>query len=485
MSNFKPTVLNTHIFCSSFIILIFMWTHMAGATGNATISQGRDQSKTLFSNGSMVSNETSATYTLDSTDSSSPRSYTIVHEGFSKSTQTIQPGDNHLNTSSTNAIASNSTQGKYWDEEKGVNLDSIWGDVTNLEKDLSPDIKELIAGKLTDFDISPMTTNVTVGGVPVEYIDLGPAGISTVVYESQLPIAFETQYKANVDYAAALGPIGNMDYRNGVCFIDGQNYTGLINAYLYGPAPKFEGLYPYLHLDSECWITIGIGSALFVPGGKKNYDSYKKYFNSMQYVDAQGIYVSQKLRDKDIALFIEKEKNCLATGKEKGKSEKHFKEFTAGRHITNDCMYRLAFEEACDRMLPVLIEAFKKEAAKQKSHRTFNNISLTHQLVVMDISYQGGVYRFTNHPKITGKYTMRYVRNAIVKNDCKSAEAAFNKTYLNSTKHNNKERLDWRKKQLREGCDVSNKGTASKQMKQSTNKKTTVKKTSKTPKKKK
>lgn len=303
-----------------------------------------------------------------------------------------------------------SNAGKYFDSAKGINLDSIWGSVTNLQKDLTGNIKQLISGKIADFDLTSLSSALTSAGVPVEYVDLGPVGVATVVYEGQIPIAMASQYAATTDYSAAMGPIGNMDFRNGQCMHNGHDYTGMLKDYINGAGVANEGTHNSLYLDTNCWITIGIGSVMFQYSSPRNWDGYKAYFDKMEYVDKAGNPVSQVQKDADLKKFFDMEGSCRAScgcsaacdakASTKGcctstqtrskdgmtycinKSYSYYANQVDGRQISNQAAGDAIFNELCNDHIPGLVK---------KSGGAYPQFNIKLQEVLLDISYQGGI----------------------------------------------------------------------------------------------
>lgn len=352
--------------------------------------------------------------------------------------------------------------GKYFDSAKGINLDSIWGGVTNLQKDLTSNIKQLIAGDLSNFDMTTLSSALTSVGVPVNYVDLGPVGVATVVYEGQIPIALEAQYAANSDYSASLGPIGNMDFRNGQCMYDGVDYTGLLASYINGGAVKNEGPIGWLYLDTECWVTIGKGSVMYQYSSRRNWNGYKAYFDTMNYVDASGNPVDQATKDADLKKLFALEGSCRAkcatgarettsTGSKvcQNKTPDHFKQFTEGRHITTEAMNEAIFGEFCKSHIAIIHRGFKQEAAAQGSNRMYGNLDMRHQQAVLDMGYQTGSGIFVNSSQSKHTPIGMAVRRALVQGNCSAAVNQFASSNLCKDYRN---RCVWRLAMLRGGC---------------------------------
>lgn len=362
-----------------------------------------------------------------------------------------------------------SNAGKYFDSVKGINLDSIWGEITNLNKDLTGTVKQLIAGDIANFDLTSLSSALTSAGVPVEYVDLGPVGVATVVYEGQIPIAMDAQYAATTDYSAALGPIGNMDFRNGQCVYDGHDYTGLLASYINGAAVKNEGVYPWLYLDTECWLTIGKGSVMYQYSSRRNWEGYKAYFDKMNYVDASGNPVDQATKDADLKKLFDMEGACRAQCERgikettssgsrvcRNKGASYYKQYTNGRHITTEAMNEAIFAEFCKSHISKIHRAFKQEAAAQGNNRIYGNLDLRHQQVILDIGYQTGSGIFDN---ASSKYTPigMTLRRTLVQGNCGAAANAFASSNLYNDYKN---RGIWRLTQLRAGCSGQTTGSA-------------------------
>lgn len=422
--------------------------------------------------------DNSAQHSTHSPTNNNNVSFSVMDDGISQTPSAVNV------KSKNNLTAPPPAHGLYWDDEKGIHTNSIWGNVTNLDKDLSGTTKELIADNIASYDLTSMASNPISAGIPVEYIDLGPTGIATLVYESQLPTAMEAQYAALTDYSAALGPAGNMDYRNGICFIDGYDYTGIINAYIYGPGLKHEGYFPWLYLDSECLLTIGIGSVMKEYSSRHNLEGYKAYFNTMEYVECKdlgnfevdctnALPVPQKQKDADLEKMYNLEGQCLAGEVGKNYKATYYRGSTHPRRITNQSAQEVFFQELCKHHMPKLIQEFKKEAALQKSPRNFLALSPGNQHLVLDISYQAGVGRWGK------KGSMSPLRRALVNGSCSSMEtaiAAFKKirnVYINKDGERIYiERNNWRVGQMRKGCMASKKKTSTQNEKGLKNKKT-------------
>lgn len=349
-----------------------------------------------------------------------------------------------LSTSASNIynkVAEN--VGKYWDKLKGINMDSIWGKITNFQKDISAKIKQLVAGDLSEFDLESLSKALTSAGIPVEYVDLTPVGVATVVYEGQIPIAMDSQYAANVDYSAALGPIGNMDFRNGMCVSKKTNYdyTGMIRDYINGGAVTNEGVVRHLHLDTLCWVTIGIGSVLKEKGS--TLDKYKAYFNTMEYVDKSNNLVDQATKDADITKFFNMEKTCrlqcgctgsssascknIKNNKCINRTEGSYASETDGRHISDQAVGDAIFNELCGHV-------------KQLEGWDGGYVKLNTQLqqVALDLRYQG----YKPIKSFLGKLTS---------NNC---SGAYNQFAASDLCTGYKSRCTWRLSMIKQGCNA-------------------------------
>lgn len=357
-----------------------------------------------------------------------------------------------------------SNAGKYFDSVKGINLDSIWGYVTNLQKDLTGNIKQLISGEIANFDMTSLSSALTSAGVPVEYVDLGPVGVATVVYEGQIPIAMDSQYAATTDYSAAMGPIGNMDFRNGQCMYNGHDYTGMLKDYINGAGVANEGTHNSLYLDTNCWITVGIGSVMFQYSSPRNWAGYKAYFDKMEYVDKAGNPVSQAQKDADLKLFFDMEGSCRATcgcsaacdakastkgcctnTKTRGsdgmtycinKSYSYYANQVGGRQISNQAAGDAIFNELCNDHIPGLVK---------KSGGSYPQFNMKLQEVLLDISYQGGIGSIGN------------LMTRLKSGNCGTAVSSFSSSTLCTQFPG---RCKWRLGALTSGCNMGVYSTA-------------------------
>ncbi len=351
-----------------------------------------------------------------------------------------------------------SNAGKYFDSAKGINLDSIWGEVTNLNKDLTGTVKQLIAGDIANFDLTSLSSALTSAGVPVEYVDLGPVGVATVVYEGQIPIAMDAQYAATTDYSAAMGPVGNMDFRNGQCMHNGHDYTGMLKDYINGAGVANEGTHNSLYLDTNCWITIGIGSVMFQYSSPRNWNGYKAYFDSMEYVDRAGNPVSQAQKDADLKKFFDMEGSCRAScgcsaacdakASTKGccsntqtrgsdgmtycinKGYNYYASQVDGRQISGQAAGDAIFNELCNDHIPGLVK---------RSGGAYPKFNMKLQEVLLDISYQGG------------SGAMGDLITRLKSGNCGTAVQAFSSSSLCTQFRS---RCTWRLGALRSGCSM-------------------------------
>ncbi len=346
--------------------------------------------------------------------------------------------------------------GKYWDKLKGINMDSIWGEITNFQEDMSAKVKQLVAGDLSEFDLESLSKALTSAGVPVEYVDLSPVGVATVVYEGQIPIAMDSQYAANVDYSAALGPIGNMDFRNGMCTYDGHDYTGMLKDYINGAASSNEGHYPFLYLDTNCWVTIGRGSVMFQYSSARNWAGYKKYFDAMEYLDASNNPVDQTTKDADLKKFFDMEGSCRASCGCSGsgtsttkktcsnalnrngtimcvnKGANAYKKETNGRHISDQAVGDAIFNELCNDHVRIL---------KNYSNKVYPKLNSSLQQAILDISYQAG----------PGASAVKTLLNNLAANNC---SGAYNQFAASNLCTSYKSRCTWRLGMIKQGCNA-------------------------------
>lgn len=321
------------------------------------------------------------------------------------------------------------TLGNKWDSLKGISTSGIWAGTTNFMKDLTPDIKGLTAEKLMQFDFSGLATLFPAGGIPGIMVDLEPLNIYTVVATEGTFVSKEAQLAYEQAYTPTIGPVGVMDGRMGICQVNGHDYTGMLRAFVAGPGSKNEGNYPYLHLDTVCVLTVGIGSALHVKGSSK--EAQKAYFMSMEYTpdkatqeaDFEAMWDQRNKCLLQCTNGIKKNGNQCASGGMVNKTERSYKQFTKGS-LTASAVQDAVIDELCKN-----VRSYDANIAQNKGN--FSLYPMEHQFAVVDIGYQGGPGCITGCSEcaMSSSYSSQ-LKAALNVKDCDAAVAAFNGSSL-------------------------------------------------------
>lgn len=340
---------------------------------------------------------------------------------------------------------------KNWDNLKNIgSLSDLKDFGISYLKDLSPQFKMLMALDITDLADLGNLDKLIGSGYPVSYVDLTGQDILTAADAVAQGVAQETQYESEVSYSESIGSYGVMDGRFGECMIDGTDYSPAINAWLSGPGLKNEGMYRNLYLDTECWATIGVGSVLFEYGGKGNWEGYKNYFLSFDYVDWNGNPLDKSVQEADLRTFFDMEQACRRGDptlrqqvKKNGGGSKLWKSKLHGQ-ITEQSATNAAFREICDHHVKRWHTTWKQLG------KSFDQLPLQHQMAVIDISFQGGAGTITGCSpcSMTHRYSTPF-KQALVNGSCSGAVAAFSGAPL-CTKYTN--RCNERKKLLNAPC---------------------------------
>ncbi|MGN1063170.1 MAG: hypothetical protein ACI4QM_02475 [Alphaproteobacteria bacterium] len=342
---------------------------------------------------------------------------------------------------------------KNWDSLTDI---SSLADVKNLGvsflKDLSPELKSLMSLNISELaNLGSIDSIVgSVSGYPVSYVDLTGQDILTASSAVAHGVAQEQQYSSEVDYSASIGDYGVMDGRFGECSFDGTDYSGAINAWLSGPGLKNEGMYRNLYLDTECWVTIGVGSVLFEYSSKGNWEGYKNYFLTFDYVDWNGNPLSKEVQEADLRVFFDMEQKCRAGDatlraqvKKNGGGSSLWKSKLHGQ-ITEQSAVNAAFREICDHHVKSWHTIWKQLG------KSFADLPLQHQMAVIDISFQGGpgTIRGCSSCSMSTSYS-RPFKSALVSGSCSGAVSAFSGAPL-CTRYSN--RCGERKRLLNAPC---------------------------------
>lgn len=325
------------------------------------------------------------------------------------------------------------TLGNKWDSVKGISMSGIWGDTTNFMKDLTPDIKGLTAEKLMEFDFSGLTTLFPEGGIPSMLVDLEPVNIFTVVSTEATFASKEAQLAYEQAYTPTIGPVGVMDGRMGLCVVNGHDYSGIISAWVTGPGKEFEGYYPFLYLDTNCWITVGVGSVLKQYGDSK--EAQKNYFLSMEYspkeqqdAEFERAYAESTACRAECAKVGKDSLNRCKNMAQKG--GKYYAGVYTGR-ISDTAVIDAASKELCDGHIRPYLTKYVTQ-----SGGNYANLALMHQLGLMDMSYQ--------RPKsVTNDPGAPQIRSGVIANNCSAAVSGFNSGKMPSLA--GPERTAWRK----------------------------------------
>lgn len=316
------------------------------------------------------------------------------------------------------------TLGNKWDSVKGISMSGIWGDTTNFMKDLTPDIKGLTAEKLMEFDFSGLTTLFPEGGIPGILVDLEPVNIFTVISTEATFASKEAQLAYEQEYTPTIGPVGIMDGRMGICQVNGHDYTGMLRSFVAGPGSKNEGNFPYLHLDTVCILTVGIGTALHVAGNSK--EAQKAYFMGMD-------YSPKEVQDSDFEAMWNQRNLCLLKCPNNGnkcinksmvnKTERSYRQYTKGA-LTQSAVQDAVISELCKN-----VRSYDANIAK--SGGNFSTYPLEHQFAVVDIGYQGGPGCITGCGEcaMASGYSTPF-KSALNQKNCSSAVSAFNGSNL-------------------------------------------------------
>lgn len=317
------------------------------------------------------------------------------------------------------------TLGNQWDLAKGISLSGLWGGTTNFWKDLTPDIKTLMGTKLTELDFSSLATFFPAGGLPVIFADLEPLNIFTVTSTATTFASKEAQLAYEQAYTPTIGPVGTMDGRMGICTVNSHDYTGMLRSYVAGPGAKSEGNFPFLHLDTVCVLTVGIGTALHVKGSAK--ETQKAYFMSMD-------YSPKETQDADFEAMWEKRNECLAqcggtggnkcpSGTKVNKTENSYRQYTKGA-LTQGAVQDAIISELCQN-----VRSYDANYAKNGGN--FALLPVEHQFVTVDIGYQGGPGCITgcSNCAMGSSYSAPF-KSALIQKSCSSAYSAFSGSSL-------------------------------------------------------
>lgn len=318
--------------------------------------------------------------------------------------------------------------GNKWDALKGINVSGIYGNVTNYIKDFTPDLKGLSAEKLMEFDFSGLATIFPAAGIPVLLADLELLNIYSVVTTTTTFASKEAQLAYEQAYTPTIGPAGTMDGRMGLCTVNGHDYTGMLRSFIAGHGTKNEGNFPYLHLDTVCVITVGIGSALHVNGSSK--EAQKAYFMGMDYSpkevqdsDFEAMWIQRNACLSQCTKGISKNGNQCASGGMVNKTERSYRQYTKGS-LTDSAVHDAVISELCKN-----VRSYDANIAKNNGN--FSTYPLEHQFAVVDIGYQGGPGCITGCSScaMTSSYSSR-LKEALNAKNCSAAVAAFNGSSL-------------------------------------------------------
>ena len=346
-----------------------------------------------------------------------------------------------------------------------LNLESAKNFGLSIIEDIAPEIKQLMGLKLDDI-VSTFSNLTSLSGLKHAYTVIMPdmevqSGINTASAVAH-GVAADQQYNSETAITATEGQAGNIDFRyTGECKIDGYDYGAVINDYIRTDAIKNEGLIQHLYLDTECWVTVGIGSVLFEYSSPGNEEGYKNYFKKFEYVDRNGNPLSEEIQMADLHKRFNDESRCRAetkkshwitvidkkTGKEKkiwnhrlrqwGKNWRSdsalWKQDMHGE-VTEKSAVTAIFTELCDHHLRYWVPSFAKLGVP------FSNLPRPFQKVMLDISYQAGKDRIG---------TDSTMKRAVVRGQCSVAHNAFMSTGLCSQYP---DRCESRKSRFKEPC---------------------------------
>ena len=342
----------------------------------------------------------------------------------------------------------------------GLNGNALFGSGMSYLKDLSPEIFQNLGQNLFQMDVGSVLGGMG-GGWPVTK----PADVATVAESVSSSSAHtaqaEAQYQEEVKFTQSLGQDGNMHFK-GDCVIENHDYSAMLTSYINGPGKDNEGSFPNLHMDTECYTTVGIGSVLNQYGS--GLQNYTNYFLTMDYVDANNNSVDKSVQQADIARIYKLEQCCLEYKRSRttgsscsvpGDAEIVRSAFAKGgrgvfnvledaplwtrlfngRKISDSVMHNAIFSELCKDHVPSLHNYVKQFG------RSYGSLPLDAQHVLLDISYQGGfgVVQNTTWSK------------HLINGQCAAAANAFSQARM-CTADWGKKRCPWRKERMRASC---------------------------------
>lgn len=307
---------------------------------------------------------------------------------------------------------------------------------TPVISDLTGDVKQLLAQSINAFDaLEPLKLLMLIPSytilTPVDNVQSAVNLASTIIHSG---IA-EAQLKSEEHTTAALGVAGSMHYQ-GDCVIDNYDYSVTIRSYMSSLNAAEQNTCQSLHLNTECWASVGNGSMFKTKG--VSLDSYSKYFLKMDYVNASNQAVDKSIQQADIEKLYRLEQCCLS---KKNNNETPASVCSAedtiivnegfsageglffdvacdasiwdykfnGRRITDNSANTAAFSELCDAHVSQLHNHFKK------SNVVFVQLPIQHQQVLLDIMYQGGLSEIDNKAYVS----------ALLEGECERAAASF------------------------------------------------------------
>lgn len=342
----------------------------------------------------------------------------------------------------------------------GLSGNALFGSGMSYLKDLSPEIFQNLGQNLFQMDLGSILGGMG-GGWPVTK----PADTATVAESVSSSSAHtaqaEAQYQEEVKFTQSLGQAGNNHFK-GDCIIENHDYSAMLTSYINGPGKDNEGSFPNLHMDTECYTTVGIGSVLNQYGS--GLQNYTNYFLTMEYVDANGNPVPKYIQKQDIERIYKLEQCCLQyrdsreTGSActvpgdaeivrsafayKGRgifnvleNDPMWTRMFNGRKISDSIMHAAIFSELCKDHVPPLHNYVKQFG------RSYSSLPLDAQYVLLDISYHGGFDVVQN--TAWSKY--------LINGQCTAAADAFSYTKMCTASWGEK-RCPWRKKTMRSAC---------------------------------
>lgn len=357
-----------------------------------------------------------------------------------------------------------------------LNLESAKNFGLSIIEDIAPEIKQLMGLKLDDI-VSTFSNLTSLSGLKHAYTVIMPdmevqSGINTASAVAH-GVAADQQYNSETAITSTEGPAGNIDYRyTGECKIDNEDYAPAINRWIQAHAVKNEGFYSNLYLDTNCYATVGIGSVLFQPSQKGNLEGYKKYYLTFEYENPVG----QEKQIEDITLFHGLEQVCskyknqvkvvrdahgkvvrhpdgrakltgvsenetatvnlpsgprtikvydlMGAAKAGGGGASYWSRHLNG-HITKASAVKAIFTEICNA------HAHSWHSTWKRLNRSFSSLPMDHQIVIFDISYQGGPGTINGCSKCSMKSNISTpFKTAIVQGQCSNATNIFSQAPL-------------------------------------------------------